>query len=361
MKEILFPSFGSAPDRPPPRKRRRVGEDIEMASEVDPESLNLPVSEFEPKPIILETSKESYLLFPTSTPAEGVEEIFEPSSGQLYDLALILKEIPEDKSNPDHTEIVTTNTSTLTVQEVPTAPAPDTVSTVPDSTAQSIASHQAFGTADAPEPGHSTDNARQNPSDLNDLPSTPTLPSLPLTASVAPEENKDDTDGSRTALETEPNPHPDINSTPSPIPASTSIPSTIKPNHTPPPAPGPTEDLPFSADTGQDTGQATNPPVDDSNLTAPAVVNAPEPTTVLKTPHLDQPSLSMQPLQSESKKPPIQILYTRLGEAALRFTESGVNIVDRADGITADKQVIDVRLWRWAPRSTCPSLSERLP
>ncbi|KAF9525960.1 hypothetical protein CPB83DRAFT_858689 [Crepidotus variabilis] len=269
LQNVLFPT---SPASSPSHKRRRTDDDdIEM---MDLEVETPVVAVREPiRPVILETTKERYLLSPSADQPDA-------NSGRSYDIALILEaEVVVEEEPPVEADAI--EGKPMEIEPTPSA------DVAPEAQVETT-----------PKPG--------SPKELP--PAEPIASMEPKSSSKEPEAK---------ATTPIPSPQPLQHAT-----SSDPLRSTTSPVHSPEPT---AED---------DAGSA--PP------------STPPPETRQKTPTIL--------VEDEIIKPQfaVQVLQQNLNKNMLRFAPEGVYVYDGSgDAMGMETEwVIQVKNWKWAPRSS---------
>jgi len=325
---------------PPPRKRRRIQEteDVEMADAIASSSnpVSSTVSPDDPlRPIILETSKESYLLSPSVRvlPDPTSSDNTQAKPSRVYDIALILEaetEVVVEAEAEDEPE-----------QE------PDTKEAVPDTETTELEAKPDDDTTNAVEgdtndaPPSSTELQKEESAGTKTFSSTPAIAESsttpqdpPSTQLPQPSPTTPAAATSTSAMEQIPN----LGSSPLPAPPHAS------PTHSP----------------------IHSPNLDSSTELPPSSPLADRPKAIPTNPDLEAGTETETEADLGSNKPApftVQVLQRNLSEEMFRFTDEGVVVLESVsslpgenapvEGATAPVEaewVIQVKDWKWSPR-----------
>lgn len=372
LQELLFPSpRSSAPDAPSARKRRRIqpneSNDVEMA---DADSLNssgvTDDSAEPPRPIILETAKERYLLSPSvlPKPATPTSPVSSQSVKQLimYDIGLVLEAevVVEEEAVPNDTtasgagSVVTGSEqpeSAIEKEENETRADQDTQAKAIDVSEDVVMTDSAdvadiVGSLTVPEGQPSDNTDAEKPSDSSKAPTgDSTEPQAPVRPTSPPKEGDENTE-----------------------------PQLRADNGGADPIQTPSEPLPTSPVTPSE-------PISQPDSTTPALHLIPKPFAPTPLPTVPPPHLSSHSrhrhtfstatvvlideetgLEIEPAKPQfaVQMLQTNLTKGMFRFAEDGVYVRDDVvmmNGAEGGEEevpsewVIQVKNWKWAPKN----------
>lgn len=300
MKHLLFPGSDSRPSANRPRKRRKLDSGDEQVV-VDPElgDDNITLG----RDIVLETSKESFLLSPATSEEDpnGMELDGLHVSRKRYAISLIL----------DKDAKVSPPTSVGTVKN-------DVPSQSQDQSTDSVATTKKLEGAEA---------GRSNGKPPADIPVA--------NANKAPTTTLSPADAF--TMDSSPLSSPHMPSSPVLPPLSPPVPSNM-------PLPeGDKTDVPVGPATVPTVaGPSTpKPPVNENiQVTAPKI---PEPSPSITLASSTAPTSDLGPSPAQ---PPLRIIQTNLGEDLLQFTQQGIKIGDGPNMMT-----IAVHRWKWLTRS----------
>lgn len=293
-------------------------EDVEMADEADydaaPESTEI-------RPVILETTKEHYLLSPSAS-----SSVHEPR----YDIVLIMEveEVEDELSVPlpeEPTESVTETTTEAAALPIEDVQMIVEVVPIPENP------HVVAAATPPAKPEKLLKPSSRELSPLEEGQVTPSSYATDLPTKNIVLDKASDTGTAEV------------------VTAPTGIPADPP---TDPSIPEPTTDLPVATTPGSAlaTFGTDAPPVTQENqLLVPVEKSSPEsppPESVLQ--NAEEPAPSRAPLIDDPSKPPLmQVLQRNLGKDMFRFTSDGVSIIDGGDGMETE-WLIQVQCWKWS-------------
>ncbi|KAF9560088.1 hypothetical protein CPC08DRAFT_492123 [Agrocybe pediades] len=347
LKEILFPTPRSSDvDKPPPRKRRRIQEteDVEMADGTSASAnpnpdLQTGLANERLRPVILETSKEGYLLIPNNDAFRSSASENQGKPRRAYDIALILEtevvlegdDEPEQEQEKKEQPVPEPEAKTVAAASEDTKPADDNVAKAADTVA-----------ADVVPPATAETKEVEAPTSVNPSASADAAPET-----SAPQEPSTTTDQARPATPPPPVIDPSLMPGSSPLPP----PSRASPVHSPVHSP--------NIDSGGELPPSS--PLADRPKTLPSALPAEGEAgteTELET-EVEAGSAKVAPLT-------VQVLQRNLAEEMFRFTEDGLVVLESATSTAASSSsapaadggpspveaewVIQVKDWKWAPR-----------
>ncbi|PPQ64360.1 hypothetical protein CVT24_008429 [Panaeolus cyanescens] len=378
LEELLFPSPRPTPSETRKRRRPTDDTDVEMADADSPyNGLASEETAEPPRPIILETAKERYLLSPSvlpkpSTPTSAVSSQQGANKQPiLYDIGLVLEAevvveeetVPIDTSGP---------ASAITGSEQPesaiekTGGESRTEREKEIETAEDIVMSNSEVGDDVAAPTKAEDSLATTTEIDKDSgkPTSPDDDSVGITVSVqpgSPARANDETSDAKLKAEDTAQPSQEQEAAIPGRPAS--------PSRHPPLEPLPTSPLALSETNAQ------------SNLTTPSLRLIPKPFAPTPLPTVPPPHLSAHSrhrhtfstatvvlideetgLEIEPAKPQfaVQMLQTNLTKGMFRFADDGVYVRDDvvmmngAEGSGEEvpsEWVIQVKNWKWAPKN----------
>ncbi|KAF9466193.1 hypothetical protein BDZ94DRAFT_1252322 [Collybia nuda] len=306
LRRLLFPSPTMKADRQPPRKRRRTEDGEGMDIDGDDATITMPLSE--PRSVILETLKESYLLSPSAlNTGDGV---------RAYDIALVLEGELEEEAviiAPGPAEDV-----------IPPTAAPPEMQDLPPT----IEEPKGAETPVADSPAVPNPDVKAPNGDVVDQPKS----------LAAPKEAE-------------------IRNSPPPV--SIPSPSDTKPQVPTSPTPQPAEATPLDGDITPTPGSpgpgiAKVSPTPEPSTPQPSSATAviPPPPEIRSTSTRRLSMVSVLDFDDRSKPLLLQELQRHLGEEMFRFTDEGVKVTDGPN----EEWTVQVKRWKWGPSTQAISI-----